>query len=247
MTKSYVGSGNRSKSQHIDVAASSISRHFQNMERKVWIAITVIALAIAGFFGYRVSQLSNRGPADAARNAEMQQELDAARASAQEAARRIERETEARRLADLKAKEEAEAEARRLAQSESERQAQEQARQRAEEEARKASAELDRIRADRARLEAEAARLNELRARDSSDAQARLAAAQRALEESERQKDAEIARQAAVIASYSRAPNSVERPAESQGEQHHTTRIVFPSNYRRANHYYLPLLPLAEK
>jgi hypothetical protein len=220
---------------------------FHLMERKVWIAITVIALAVAGFLGYRVSQLSNRAPADAQHTAEMQRELDAARASAQEAARRTERETEARRLADLKAKEEAETEARRLAQSESERQAQEQARQRAEEEARKAAAELDRIRADRARLEAEAARLNELRARDSSDAQAKLTAAQRALEDSQRQKDAEIARQAAVIASYSRAPNAVERPAEAQTEQQHTTRIVFPSNYRRANHYYLPLLPVSEK
>lgn len=218
------------------------------MQRNVWIAVAVIALAAAAFFGVRYFQLSGNTEAEE-RNAAMQRELDAMRASEQEAVRKIAQETEARRLAEMKAKEEAENEARRLAQAESERVAQEQARKRAEDEARKAAAELEQIRGERARLSSEAQRLAELRARESADARAKLAAAQRALEESERKKNAEIERQAAVIASYSRSPNPTEPPTEEEKKatQRVGNRIIFPADYKRANHYYLPLLPAHER
>lgn len=218
------------------------------MDRKVWIAIAVIAIVAAGFFGFRAYQLSSREGTDGNLTAEMKRQLDDARAKESEATRRANQEEEARRLAELKSKQEAEAEARRLAQAESERKAQEQGRQRAEEQVTKATSELERIRAERAQLTAEAQRLAELRARESADSQAKLTAAQRALEESERKKNAEIERQAAVIASYSRAPDPAERAPRLPDESRRTaTRIIFPSDYKRANHYSLPLLPVHEK
>jgi hypothetical protein len=217
------------------------------MERKVWIAIAVIAIAVAAFLGVRAYQLS-QGPDDGdAASAEMKRQLDAATARALDAQRKLAQEEEARRLADLKTKQEAETEARRLAQTESERVAQEQARKRAEDEASKANSELDRMRGERAVLAAEAQRLTELRAREGADAQAKLSAAQRALEESERQKNAEIQRQAALIASYSKAPAPTEKAPLMHPNSNRGPRIIFPSDYKRANHYYLPLLPTPEK
>jgi len=217
------------------------------MERTVWIVISVLAVAVAGFFGYRAYQLSAAAK-DPTHDAAMQRELADARTKEKEATRKAEQETEARRLAELKAKEEAETEARRFAQAENGRQAQELARKRAEDESAKAATELDRIRGERAQLAAEAQRLAELRARETADAQAKLAAAQRALEESERKKNAEIERQAAVIASYSRTPSPVEKlSAEQEAARRNVTRIIFPSDYKRANHYYLPLLATPEQ
>lgn len=218
------------------------------MDRKVWIAIAVIAIAVAGFFGYRSYQLSSSQNAEGNLTAEMKRQLEDARAKEAEANRKATQEEEARRLGELKAKQEAESEARRLAQAESERLAQEQARQRAEEQAAKAAGEIERMRGERAQLTAEAQRLAELRARESADSQAKLTAAQRALEESERKKNAEIERQAAVIASYNRAPPPTEKaPLKVEETRRSSTRIVFPSDYKRANHYYLPRLPGHEK
>lgn len=216
------------------------------MERTIWISITVLAIAAAGFFGFRAYQLS-RDPGVNTQSAEMQRELDAARLAARDAARKADQDAEARRLGELKAKEEAEADARRLAQMDRDRQGQEQARKNAEDDAAKAAAELDRMRAEKAQLSSEAQRLAELRTREGADAQARLAAAQRALEESERKKNAEIERQAAVIASYSRVPNKVEKLPEKDAARHSAARVIFPSDYKRANHYNLPLLPYSEK
>jgi hypothetical protein len=217
------------------------------MERTIWIVIAAGALVAAGFFGYRAYDVS-RGQADEkAQQDQMKRDLDAANLAASEAAKKAAQETEARRLAEAKANEEAEAEARRLAQAQNEREAQEAARKRAEEEAAKAAAEIERIRGEKAALAAEAQRLTEARAREAADAQAKLAAAQRALEESELRKNAEIERQAALIASYNRAPNKVEKPTPEETQRQSSTRVIFPSDYKRANHYYLPLLPTATK
>jgi hypothetical protein len=218
------------------------------MDRKVWIVIAVLAVAAAGFFGFSAYKLSSQSKAGDATSEKMKRDLAAAEAREAEALRKAKQEEEARKLAELKAKQDAETEARRIAQAQSERQAQDQARERAEQESAKAAAELERMRGERAQLAAEAQRLAELRARESADAQAKLTAAQRALEESERKKNAEIERQAAVIASYSRTPAPSDRAAESpQASRRSSVRIVFPSDYKRANHYYLPLLPGHEK
>ena len=212
------------------------------MQRNLWIGIAVVALAVAVFFGVRTYQLSK--PRADPQRATIERQLEDARKAEQEAARRASQEAEARRLAEDKAKRDAEAEARRLAQAESERQLQEQARQRAEAEARKAAAELERLRNERADITAEAQRLAEMRAKEAADAQAKLAAAQRALEESERKKNAEIERQAALIASYNRSPAEGEttRAEPAPAQRPAQTRIIFPSYYKRAPHYNLPLL-----
>lgn len=217
------------------------------MDRKVWIGIAVFALAVAGFLGVRTYQLSHDSGGNEAQTEKMKRDLDAANARALAAQRTLAQEEEARRLAAEKNKVETEAEAQRLAQAESARLAQEQARKRAEDEANKATAELDRMRGERAMLAAEAQRLTELRAREAADSQAKLSAAQRALEESERQKNAEIQRQAALIASYSQGPSPEAKAPALSPESNRGPRIIFPADYKRANHYYLPLLPTPEK
>jgi DNA repair exonuclease SbcCD ATPase subunit len=138
-----------------------------------------------------------------------------------------------------------EAEARRLAQAQAEREAQESARRRAEEESNRTAQDLERIRADRARLESETRRLQELRAREAAEAERKLADAQRALRESLEEKNAEIQRQAALIAQFQSSAGSgpVEAtPTESAASPRTMSRVIFsPANYKRANHYFMLL------
>jgi hypothetical protein len=220
------------------------------MDRTVWIIIAVVALAVAGFFGYKAYKNSGDQNANTQRASDLQKELEASRLAAKDANRKADQEAEARRLAELKQKQEAEAESRRLAQSQSERDGMEAARKRAEDDKLKAEQEIERMRGDKARLEAEARRLQELRTQESADAQAKLAAAQKALEDTERRKNAEIERQAALIASYSRQPSPVEKPAaaaasESSGRRS-GIRYIYPIDYKRANHTYVPALATPE-
>jgi hypothetical protein len=218
------------------------------MDRTVWIIIAVVALGVAGFFGYRAYHNSSQREAELQNAAELQKQLEESRVAAKESARKADQEAEARRLAELKQKQEAEAEARRLAQAQSERDANEAARKRAEDEKAKAEQEIERMRGDRARLEAEARRLEDLRAKESAEAQAKLAAAQKALEETERKKNAEIERQAALIASYNRQPTPVEKSAKetAAASERSSIRYIYPIDYKRANHTYLPVLPTPE-
>lgn len=210
------------------------------MDRTVWIIIAVVALAVAGFFGYRAYENSAQRRADLQHSEELQRALDESRLAAKDSARRADQEAEARRLAELKAKQDGEAEARRLAQAQAEREAQEAARRRAEEEAARSAQEIERMQAERARLEADSRRLDELRTRESAEAEAKLAAAQKALQEIERQKNAEIERQAALIASYAaQGPQAADAKAGRGGP---LPRIIFPVDYKRGSHYTLPLL-----
>jgi fused signal recognition particle receptor len=219
------------------------------MDRTVWIIVAVVALAVAGFFGYRAHQSSQLNESERQRTEELEKNLADTRLAAKEAAQRAEKEQTAREMAEAKARQVAEADARKAAQAQADRDAAELARKQAEELAAKSAQEMDRIRADKARLEAEARRLEELRAKERADAQAKLEAAQRALAETERQKNAEIERQAAVIASYAQRPvtptpgsSSVTSSGEATREPR--TRYIFPGDFKRTPHYNnLLLLP----
>lgn len=212
------------------------------MDRTVWIIISVVAIAIAGFLGFRVYRSGQFRSEQSARAVDLEKELESTRQSAKEAARKADLAAEARRLAELKQQQENEAESRRLAQTQAEREAYEMARKRADDDAARSAKELERIRAENAQLSAEARRLAALREREAADAQAKLDAAQRALADSEQKKNAEIERQAALIASYNHAPEAGATTDEETRRQL-GARIIYPSDYKRSSHYYLPLLP----
>lgn len=212
------------------------------MERTVWIIITVIALALAAFFGVRGLNSGKLSQAEREQAAALERELEQTRRSAKDAARRADQEAEARQMAEEAAKQRAEAEARRLAQVQAERQEQEAALKRAEEEAAKTASEMERIRLERARLESESRKLAELRAQEAAEAQRKLADAQKALAETERLKNAEIERQAALIASYSRQPALAPASGEGREKGPMPRRFIMPQDYKRSSHYYLPLL-----
>lgn len=218
------------------------------MERTIWIIITVIALALAAFFGVKGLNSGKQSQAERAQSAALELELDQSRRARQEADRKALQEEEARKMAEDAAKQRAEAEARRLAQAQAERQEQELARKRAEEETAKATAEIEKIRLEKARLETEARKLAELRAQEAAEAQRKLADAQKALSDSERLKNAEIERQAALIASYSRQPALAAAPAKSDdaGKGPAARRFIMPTDYKRSSHYYLPLITAEE-
>lgn len=215
------------------------------MDRTIWVIIAVVAISVAGFFGYRAHQASEKQKAHLARNSQLEAELEASRMAERDAARLADQEAEARRLSGLKAQQETEAEARRLAQSAAELEAQEMARIQAEEAAQRAATELERIRSEKALLEAEARRLREQRELEAAEAARNLEEAQMALEEMERRKNAEINRQAELIAAYSREPTPSPVVSESEEELRRRSRIVFPANYKRAAHTYV-LLPELE-
>lgn len=208
------------------------------MERTVWIIITVVALALAAFFGVRMLNTGKHTQANRDTAAALERELEESRRTAKDATRKAEQETDARMMAEEAAKQRAEGEARRLAQVQAERQEQEQARIRAEEEAAKAAATIDAVRLEKAKIEAEARKLSELRAQESAEAQRKLADAQRALTESERTKNAEIERQAALIASYGRQPAIMApSPVSSPGGTVRTSRrVIMPPDYKRGSH-----------
>ena len=221
------------------------------MDRTVWIIISIVAIAVAGFFGYRTYSDSASRKAEQSKAAEMDRQLKESQRQAKEAQRQLDQAAEAQRLAELNGAQKKEAESRQLAQAQAEREAQEMQRKQYEEKASKAAQDLERMKSEKGQLEAEARRLSELRTREANDAQAKLAAAQKALEETERQKNAEIERQAALIASYSRqpsqgptAPTSTEasRAATSPG-----ARIIYPWDYKRTSHYNLLMLPAPDE
>jgi FtsZ-interacting cell division protein ZipA len=210
----------------------------------ILIIVAILGIAAAAFFGVRYSQSSKSRIEGEERADALATELEKVRAQQEDLERKAARETNARTMAEEAARKSAEAEARRLAQAQAEREAQEGARRRAEQQANQAAQDLDQIRADRARLEAEAQRLQELRTKESAEAERRLAEAKRALEEGLREKNAEIERQAALIAEYGQrggtAPVKSEAGEESPASPETMSRVIFsPSNYKRANHYYM--------
>jgi hypothetical protein len=224
---------------------AQLSTNLSPMDRTVWIIVAVAALGVAGFFGYRAQQNSQLRAEESQRASDLEKNLAETRLAAKEAAQRAEQAQSALDMAAAKARQAAEADARQAAQAQAERDAAEKARKQAEEVAAKSVQEMDRIRADKARLEAEARRLEELRAKERAEAQAKVDAAQRALADTERQKNAEIERQAAVIASYSQRPasstpagdraSSVVRGESSAREPR--VRFIYPADFKRAAHY----------
>lgn len=218
------------------------------MERTIWITTTVIALALAAFFGVKGLTSGKQTQAEREQAAALGRELDQSRRAKEEAERRAKQEIEARQMAEDTARQRAEAEARRLAQAQAERQEQELARKRAETETAKAATEIEQMRLEKARIEAEARKLAELRAMEAADAQRKLADAQKALSDTERLKNAEIERQAALIASYSRQPalTPAVAKADAGAKTPPARRFILPPDYKRASHYYLPLITAQE-
>ena len=175
--------------------------------KAVLITIAIVAVAAAGFFGVRAYRTGKARAADQERTESLAGELEKSKAREEELSRQAQQETEAREMAERQAQQKAEAEARRLAQSQVDREAQEAARKRAEDQASKAMQDMEKIRGERAQLEAETKRLQELRAKESAAAEQKLAQAKSALEKSLQEKNAEIDRQAALIAEYRRIHN----------------------------------------
>jgi hypothetical protein len=218
------------------------------MERTIWITTTVIALALAAFFGVKGLTSGKQTQAEREQAAAISRELDQSRRATLDAERRAKQEMDARQMAEDTARQRAEAEARRLAQAQAESQEQELARKRAESEAAKAAAAIEQMRLEKARIETEARKLAELRAMEAAEAQRKLADAQKALSETERLKNAEIERQAALIASYSRqpAPMPAAPKADAGTKAPHARRFILPPDFKRNSHYYLPLITAEE-
>ncbi len=209
----------------------------------ILIIVAALAIAAAAFFGVRYSQSAKSRVEGQERADALSLELEKARARQGELERKAAQAANARAMAEDAARKNAEAEARRLAQAQADREAQEAARKRAEQEATAAARQIEQIRAERARLEAETNRLRELRAQEAAEAGRNLAEAKRALEDSLREKNAEIERQAALIAEYGEKKQSgpVKAEESSPVSPEAMSRVIFPSNYKRANHYYMSL------
>jgi len=163
--------------------------------------------------------------------------------------RREKQEATARELIENKTRQAAEAEARRLAQAQAERDGQEQARTAAEAEATRAAEALESLRMEKVRIEAEAQQLREQRELERAEADAKLRAAQESLADLENRKDAEIARQAALIDTYSRqqrpAPMATVSSDDEEPARRTGPRYVFPADYKRGPHTLVPLLSRA--
>lgn len=216
------------------------------MDRIVWIIIAVVALAVAGFFGFRASQTAQSQRNENERTGQLETELAALRAREQEMVRLEKQEANARELAENKVRQAAEAEARRLAQAQAERDAQENARAAAEAEAARAAEALEALRMEKARIESQAQQTRELRKRERAEAEAKLRAAQESLADLEARKNAEIARQAALIDTYSRQerPTPIAAIPDEEKRAHKLgPRYVFPADYKRGPHTLVPLLP----
>ncbi|MGH8021430.1 MAG: hypothetical protein ACREIA_24745 [Opitutaceae bacterium] len=215
--------------------------------KAILIIVAVLAIVAAAFFGVRYSQSAKSRAEEGQRMDALSAELEKARGRQEELERKAAQAANARAMAEEAARKSAEAEARRLAQAQADREAQETARKRAEAEAQQAAQDIEGIRAERARLEAETQRLQELRTEEAAEAERNLAEAKRALEESLREKNAEIERQAALIAEYSQraegGPLKESEVAESESPVSPETmsRVIFPRNYKRASHYYMSL------
>lgn len=215
---------------------------FSRMNRTVWIVVAIVAVIAAAVLGIQFKKASDARRAEMQRAAELEKQLETARAAEREAQTKADQEAEARRLFMLQAQREAEAEARRLAQAQAEMEEQEKARRAAEAAAAAAAAEAERIRQEREKLAAEAQRLAELREKERAEAERKLAEARAALQAALEEKEREIARQAALIASYNKRLNRVEKPEVSATadtpapEKAYRPRIIMPPDFKRSSH-----------
>lgn len=201
------------------------------MQRKHLIILIIALLAGGGFATYRAYQASlEKQLAD-------KQAAEAAAETARvkfEAQKRTELETEAKRLADLKAAEEARNQEALLARLRAEQAANEAARIAAIEEARRVSDQLARLRAEKEAADLESRRLSDLRAKDSAAAELARLDAIKKLEDLERQTRELAAAQAAAQAALDAARNR--EPLWQPGKQ--LDRNILPADYKRRQHYY---------
>lgn len=204
------------------------------MKRGVLIGIIILLLALAGFFAYRFHADQVTRDQEAARAADAAQNAERTRLDAQ---RRAEADTEAKRLAELKAKQEAEESTHRANTARLEREAADAARLAAEQKAARLAADREarRLAAEQAELDAQ--RLATLREQDARDAEAKRLAAIKALEDAENDRRATVDREQARLEALRRQQELDALAAAAA--RHQIDRMVFPEDYKRRRHYYL--------
>jgi hypothetical protein len=202
--------------------------------KKTPVIVTVVILVLIGAgLAYRSYK------ADAERTLATQREADERAATEQrriEIERRAAADAESGRLAALQAQQEAAATEKNLAQLRADEAAATVARQAAEADLTRLTAERERLRLEKEAAQGEARRLAEIRERAAADAeQARLDALEK-LAAVEREKRDTADRESARLA-------SLKHQQELEAAQPHPRHFwsIYPSDYKRREHYYLEM------
>jgi len=204
------------------------------MNRGTIITLIVIALAlVGGTFGYRkYQQNKEREQADRRAVFEKYEQERLAR----EAQKKAEAATEAQRLADAKAAADAEANAKELERLRAEQAEAEARRLVAEQEAQQATAARERLALEKQRADATAHVELERREKAAAEAEAARLAALNEIARVEKQKKDAADREAARLAALKRQQ---ELEAAEANKIPVITRAIYPTDYKRREHYYL--------
>lgn len=208
------------------------------MKKNILLAVGGLMLALAlllGYRGYRHYQENLRAELARQRAAD-------ARQREQEQVRQAAARTEARRLAEVQARQEAEAAKARAIRLAAEKATAERNRQVAEEESARLAAETARLQKEKAAAQAEARRQAEQRRKEAAEAErARVAALAKlhALAQEKREAaDRETARQAALKAQREKEKRWQALLARLRSESPNP-RVIYPPDYKPRNHYNL--------
>jgi len=204
------------------------------MNRRTVIALIIIALAVGGgIIGYRNYQ-QDKESEQAARRAVF--EKSEKERIAREEQKKADAEAEARRLAEAKASADAEASAKELERQRAEQAAADALRLQDEQSAKQVAAERERLALEKQKADAEARVELQRRVKASADAEAaRLAALNEIARAEKEKKDAEV-REAARLAALKRQQ---ELEASEASKVPVITRTIYPTDYKRREHYYL--------
>jgi len=202
------------------------------MNKSIFIIITSVlglAVAVTGYHAYRSNQDKILS---AERSAAERADADARRLEAEHKAAA---ETEARRLAELKARQDAADAEKRLADLRAQQAESEKQRIAAEAALAQMTAERERLEKEKEAAQGEARVQAELREKEAAEAEARRQTALKQLQQAEDEKRAMVDREAARLAALKKQ-QELEANLKLRSVYE---RSIYPSDYKRREHYYM--------
>jgi len=204
------------------------------MNRRIIVALIVVALAVGGgIIGYR-NYDQNKESERAARRAVF--EKSERERIAREEQKKAEAEAEARRLAEARAADDAESGAKELERLRAVEAEAEARRLQAEQEVREAAEARDRLALEKQKADAEARAELQRRVKAAADAETARLAALNEIARADREKKEAATREAARLAALQRQQ---ELEAAELKKIPLINRAIYPTDYKRREHYYL--------